>query len=358
MAYQRTTWASGDAITSVKLNNIESGIAGLESEIATATQDVYDKAMLVNGLAIPFELHQGYAGDVANVGKWVEINDSYQHIVIPIAAGDTVEIEAAVIDGAVAQTWLGFLRAYVAPTTAGEDSVLFSEAENYNKKFATGATRPAYAFAAPADAQYLYVQVIQKGADKTPKSLKINGVEYVRASVPVVTGELNSGVDAADVLPFESRHEYMGDITSTGTWNNVGLSYRFKAISCKAGATVTVKAGSDSAARIGVVTEQPKPSEKDSAHLSADANWSVPIVINADEEYSGTAPEDAAYLVVMTTYNNVNCAPASVKVGDVEYVGATVYDNLKKYSDRLTDAESKMANMVTEDTDGLIIARA
>ena len=43
MAYQRTTWAAGDAITSAKLNNIESGIVGLETEIGNV-QTVVDVA--------------------------------------------------------------------------------------------------------------------------------------------------------------------------------------------------------------------------------------------------------------------------------------------------------------------------
>lgn len=354
MAYQRTTWASGDAITSVKLNNIESGIAGLESEIAAATQDVYDKVMTINGLVSPFELHRGYAGDNDNAGKWVQINDAYQHIVIPIKAGDTLEIEAAVRDGAVKPIMCGFLRAYTAPATTGDD-VYFA---NSTTKFSANANTPHRAFVAPSESGYLYVQIIQNGEDRTPKSLKINGVEYARESAPVVTGELNNGIDEANILPFGARREYLGNIAVNGTWETVNSLYRFKVVPCDAGAAVTVKAGSDNPARIGIVTEHPKPSNADSAHLSADPNWSVPIVINADGEYSGTAPEDAAYLVVMTTYNNVNCAPASVKVGDVEYVGATVYDNLKTYSDRLTAAEDRMAGMVTEDTNGLIITQA
>lgn len=42
MAYSRTTWANGDLITAEKLNNLESGIIGNETEIAETNADLAD----------------------------------------------------------------------------------------------------------------------------------------------------------------------------------------------------------------------------------------------------------------------------------------------------------------------------
>lgn len=42
MAYSRTTWANGDLITAEKLNNLESGILGNETEIAETNADLAD----------------------------------------------------------------------------------------------------------------------------------------------------------------------------------------------------------------------------------------------------------------------------------------------------------------------------
>ena len=49
MAYQKTIWSPGDTISSARLNNIENGIEGLETEVAAASQ--VDTTLTVSGKA-------------------------------------------------------------------------------------------------------------------------------------------------------------------------------------------------------------------------------------------------------------------------------------------------------------------
>lgn len=53
MAYQRKTWQSGDTITTVALNNIESGIASVAAAVTELQADVEP---MQDGVATPDEV--------------------------------------------------------------------------------------------------------------------------------------------------------------------------------------------------------------------------------------------------------------------------------------------------------------
>ena len=73
MAYQRTTWASGDTITSAKLNNIESGILGVESTIVNNRDEMAD--LFKNGAITKTTWVQG--GVIAGNGQNTSATDGF-----------------------------------------------------------------------------------------------------------------------------------------------------------------------------------------------------------------------------------------------------------------------------------------
>ena len=65
MAYQKNIWSPGDTISSAKLNNIENGIEGLETEVAAASQ--VDTTLTVSGKAADAKTTGDQLGDIKNV---------------------------------------------------------------------------------------------------------------------------------------------------------------------------------------------------------------------------------------------------------------------------------------------------
>lgn len=73
MAYEKTTWQSGDVVTSEKLNNIENGIASLDYVILEPTVDI-ETGYLYLGKSYN-ELLAYYNGNKIVIAKWQFSND-------------------------------------------------------------------------------------------------------------------------------------------------------------------------------------------------------------------------------------------------------------------------------------------
>ena len=164
MAYQRTTWSSGDIISTAKLNNIEAGIASLEAaqDQAFASLDVVSGADAGYD-AIPFTgvgsfVRSGQTGQViANDGTpELVTNDNTvncKYAVIPVEQGDRFTIFGSGQTGNRLWAWIGADGRVTRQRVAAENN------PQVGIDFAAAGTTvtDGLELVAPAEAKYLVI---------------------------------------------------------------------------------------------------------------------------------------------------------------------------------------------------------
>lgn len=227
MAYQRTTWSSGDIISTAKLNNIEAGIASLEA----AQEEVFSNLDAVSGEdagydAIPFTgagsfVRTGQTGEVIKTDGSLDIvtNDNTlncKYAVIPVEQGDRFTVFGSGQSGNRLWAWIGsdgrvtrqrVLAAnnpqagvdFAAPNTTVTDGLeLVAPAEakwliintTDDQKSFYG-FKPAHRMDSNEKTEYRHNRAIKRATDRNPFAFK----PFDEAMVSFVFDDLRSDLD-------------------------------------------------------------------------------------------------------------------------------------------------------------------
>ena len=109
-------------------------------------------------------------GNLGNDGTWNNINDSFQHIVIPISGKSQVVTSFSNVIS------IGFVKSYTTPTTDGQ-IIDYSEAEGYTQEI-TGVGKKEKTFDIPSDANYLILEIVYGKTKYEILKLEIDGYDY------------------------------------------------------------------------------------------------------------------------------------------------------------------------------------
>ena len=259
-------------------------------------------------------------GNLSGSG-WNNLNQNYQHIVIPIKSGD--EISLAMGDGTL---YYAVLKSYNGPSGA----VDFSAYTGFTSRKEVNTTTPYASFIVPQDANYLLLQV-RYNTYKYPSSLIINGSEYAKDARAVMTGidnKCKQHFTGADVLPFSEMDEYYGYPNNEKKWGNFYGTYKFKVIACGANSSFSITAGSN-AVSYGILKSFTIPDQGAAVPYSDNTSWNSRKTVAAGETVTDTTPSDGNYLLIVTLNNGTPTVPASIIINGIDYI-KTVYGNLKE----------------------------
>lgn len=117
-----------------------------------------------------FQQHNGIMNSAGT--SWMNINDSYQHIVIPVTAGQYFNIIHSNEDSMFA-----FLKSYSGTSSAPQ----LSSETGYDRRFSSSTT--GRTGMVPSDANYLWLAVIINGTPNLPTKLEIGGWDYMKTVI-------------------------------------------------------------------------------------------------------------------------------------------------------------------------------
>ena len=154
-----------------------------------------------------------YNGFVTNTGTWGGISDSFQHIIVPVVAGEKLTIDKSANSAA----FIACLTDYTEPVFG--ESLSFSADPTLGKKVAVNAET---SYIMPEDCKYLVVIVLYDGMDITPSKFVLGGYDYLasaRKNIKSIVANVDVALDESAVKPNDIFYGF-----SVNTqWENGGF---------------------------------------------------------------------------------------------------------------------------------------
>jgi lysophospholipase L1-like esterase len=267
------------------------------------------------------ESYTPHNGFLSSTGTWNNVTSSYQHVVIPVVSGDKVSITAP-----DSQTlYYGILKSYT--NVASGNTVPYSSDANYNGQKVLS-PKAIVNITLPSDGAYIVLVINYNNINCKPSNLTINNYDYtvsLKKTIVDIKNTIASQLDASNIIPLNNRKQINGLISINNTWTNITKSYAFVIIPCKPGDAYTIVGNPTIATYYGALKEFTGVIEGDAVPFSSDLNWNTRK--STSVTVSGTLPNDANYILVMTLYNNSSSAPSSLIISGIDYA-KTVYQNL------------------------------
>ena len=284
-------------------------------------------------------------GVISNSGRWININDNYQHKYIPLpGTGGRLTVTA----GSNA-TYIGVVKSYVAPVLNA--SIDFSAASGFTGRISLSALT-SYSYDLPDDAVGIIV-VTKYGTNGavTPSAFSISfptgtTIQNVASLLDRVSAiEEGGAYYNRDDLTGLTQHQ--GNLSSTKTWNNINAKYTHVVVPVVGGMEIEVGAQSSVAAYFAVLRSYSTPVNGAAVDYSTATGWDNFITVASNNTFSNVLPDDAKYVVVMVLRNNKDYSPATFSV---------TYNAAEKIKwlamgDSITEGFYSVTNEGTEDTE-------
>ena len=191
--------ASATSEQEAQIAALQSGLSDANTAIANnkSAFDGFAKSYLDTALQ-PLSAITEVPGNVNASGVWNNLNANYQHVVIPVSGGETLEAvrPESAADNKFAR--ITVLKSYTGPVNG--EAVDF--ATGWTGIVQIGAT--GNIFELPADARYVLVMTTYGGNHYLPSTLKINHVDVAKAPVLTI---VDSAVDEAGKQVYDGLYD-------------------------------------------------------------------------------------------------------------------------------------------------------
>lgn len=273
-----------------------------------------------------------YLGYLNDSNQWKNINNNYQHIIIPIQQNDVIEIF-----NKGSQAIFGkFLSDYSIP--------VLNETVNYviaDSAFTITSSNPRKIILAPESSKYLLIQIIYN-SNTINFNLYINNCCYTTSARRDINQKISAVQDQINfsyITPFSELKIYDGMITSvtndnitTYKWDNK-TNVHFKLVPCPPNVTLKLQANGsiDKALYWGILKEF--TNQANDPVFSEDNNFNTRKYLNpGTSEQTYTTPSDTKYIYIQTYYNSTDTTPVILKINNYNlltnfYTNYTTIDN-------------------------------
>lgn len=236
-------------------------------------------------------------GNVSSAGLWNNITEAYQHVLWPIAPGDSITIVNLSTNGTLNYAVMA------TPTTPTDGQAAgLSAVEGFTGLLQLAVGTAAHSFKAPADATHILIMARYGGVERD-YSLTVNGID-VTATLDA-HARLGALEDIIDYATIESVSPARGNLTKTGLWNNVSAAYQHILWPIKPGDIIAIRnTTTDGTLNYGIMANPTTPTNGQSAGCSAAAGYSGVLQLTAGSATNTfEAPADATHILIMTLYN-------------------------------------------------------
>ena len=254
-----------------------------------------------------------YQGVINSSGKWIGVNASNYHFIIPCKEGDSVEI----YNSTSGAEYFAFLQSYSFNIKVNESLDIAGSLQGI-----TATTRRTYT--APAGTKYIVYPLLHSGSDVSPAIFKINGYDYVTA----IQDKLNEILDSFESIKLKIENTFLsygstklvniptynGGISAAGKWNSVGSTYKFSYIPIKEGDVLTVKGNASSNYLAAFMNSYQVPVLNDNVDKNGDY---IQVASNKARTY--TAPSGTVCLLLLRLVSNVDATPVSLSINGYDY---------------------------------------
>lgn len=182
----------------------------------------------------------------------------------------------------------------------------------------------------------------------------------VIATIPATYTDLSNLATALDtyttktseisMIPFSAYKKRNGNISGTGTWNNINSNYQHILIKVNPGDEIVIaraqSADDGKYARYAILTSDAAPVNSADAPL---ATGYTTVVLVGEHDVEATVPENGNYLLIVTSYNTASYVPSTLKINNVDYIKPNQQKMIEGLFDILdTKIESETAERETE----------
>ena len=326
-------------------------------QVQALEDELEDVKSAISGISsasmLPFMAYAKRNGNISGSGTWNYVNSNYQHVLIPVFAGDVIKISRAesATDGKY-----------------GRYAILTSDAAPVNDQaapLATGYTtevqfgQTEVSVTVPADGKFLFIITTYNTNAYLPSTLKINNIDYVLPSQQKMIESIKAEIDTrisndegkidnntnrldsvqrSGIMPLSAYPETIGNISGSGTWNNLTENYKHVLIPVIGGSVVNMQRNiSDGKyARYSVLAGYITPVNGESLQYATGYTGFIQL---GTTEITITLPDDAKFLLIMTTYGGNHYLPTKLVIDHFDYLSGTTAEMIAKWYDAVKPTE-------------------
>ena len=326
------------------LDSIPADYSELSGDVSTLNSDLQATGVTYTLLS-DYPVNKGSANPSS--GNWIYTTGTkYKHIIIPITAGDVIDVSVGSNGGNIA-----FLTDYTTP--ADGNSLDFSSAQGFTGVISVSANSTVK-YTAPSDAVYLYCTTLYNNKSYFPTGVTINGFDIAKtvpgniSAISLLEKELQ-GVSVTHTNQIQDIQQDIdfvllqtriarGSLNSSFVWQNCSdnavYTFYHAEVPVSSGDRIVIIANTAKALSYAIFLKEFSPPVNDNTATPSEAEgYTDRKSISNGLTYEYVVPSDCNYLYILTTNNKVDVTPQQILVNGVD-ITKSIKGNLELLHDK------------------------